>query len=113
LSEHINSLLGLAIEEAEIEPTMPADGEKQAGNSSDDEEMPETRREPSTSAVDVSADHAYIEGSDQKFDFLADCIKLLRKSGTTTGGRTPAEEKVSTVTSMSQLYQKIRSDSLG
>lgn len=120
LTEHINSLLGLTIQDDDAGQT--GDKEEQVAShseivqrraeSSDDEDMPETVREASSSAINSSASYDQTDNLDHNFDFLAESVKIV-KSMTPGARKTAGPDKLSAYASMCQLYQKMRSDTSG
>ena len=139
LTEHLNSLLRITDEKEDDGDTRKAmdgaedmdvdavvvsngGGEKVP---SDDEEMPETSREPvSQEEIGAGDDAESLDtpalGVDQKFAFLTESVKLLRSSSGTSSGRRSANSTAvdgkrsakSVYANMSQLYQNIRAEAV-
>nr|ALT32087.1 putative WD repeat-containing protein 75 [Hypsibius dujardini] len=91
----------------EVEPaTRPVDA------ASDDEDMPETKREPAVNESDLTLADLQQDSPEQTFDFLTSAVKSFPKSSSSSSSnrRARTDRKIAYVNA-SQLYQKIRADS--
>ncbi|OQV23308.1 WD repeat-containing protein 75 [Hypsibius exemplaris] len=118
LAQHIDSLLGsdnpsevsssdVMDVDIEVEPaTRPVDA------ASDDEDMPETKREPAVNESDLTLADLQQDSPEQTFDFLTSAVKSFPKSSSSSSSnrRARTDRKIAYVNA-SQLYQKIRADS--